>query len=285
MPGILTPARWRAQVKSDWERGAIGWERFEPELMYSLGAVDPALVRALDLKPGHRLLDVGCGSGEPSLTLAKLVAPRGEVLGLDVSRPMLEVARRRARYQGVTNARFKAGDIARFDPGPMRFDRAVSRYGLMFADDIPAALAGIRAALRPGGRAVFAVWGPVERNPYFGARARVIRPFMKEPPPDPEHAPHPLRLARPGLLARLMRRAGFRGVKSAGVAAPLTYGSLDQILEINLDVPGAIRDLYLNLSRADQRRLRGRFARALRPFQSGPLIRAPGFAWVVSGHR
>ena len=285
MPGNLTPARWRAQVKHNWEQSALGWECFEPQLMYSLAAVDPALIRALAVKPGQRLLDVGCGSGEPTLTLAKLVGPRGAVLGVDVSRPMLQVARRRARQHGVTNLRFVARDIARFEPGRARFDGATSRFGLMFVDDIAGALARIRSALKPGGRAAFAVWGPVERNPYFAARDGAIRPFLREPPPDPEHAPHPLRFARPGALARHLRQAGFKAVASAGVVTPLTYNSLDQVLAMTFGVPGPSRELYVTLSRADQRRLGQRLVGALRRFVVGPLIRAPGFAWVVSGRK
>ena len=285
MAGTLTPARWRAVVKDDWRRAAAGWERFEPQFLYSLGSVDPALIRALEPRPGHRLLDIGCGSGEPTLTLAQLVAPRGSVLGLDVSPHMLAIGRRRAKSRGVRNVRFRAGDIARFRAGLPRFHRAVSRYGLMFVDDIPAALGNIRAALMPGGRAAFAVWGPMERNPFFAVRVEATRPFTKAPPPDPERSPHPLRLARPGLLARLMRRAGFMGVKAVGVHAPLTYGGIDQYLAMNLSAPSPLRDVYLTLSRRDQRLLRDRLARGMRPFQVGPLIRAPGFAWVVSGRR
>jgi SAM-dependent methyltransferase len=285
MPGTLSPARWRATVTSDWNRAAHGWERFEPQFMHALAAVDPTLIRALELAPGDRVLDVGCGSGEPSLTLAQLVAPRGSVLGLDIARGMLAVARRRARERGVTNLRFAMGDAARFRPGRARFDRVVSRFGIMFVDDVPATLATLRAALAPRGRAAFAVWGPAARNPIFTARAEAIRPFMKALPPDPENSPNPLRFARPGKLARLVRGAGFKGVRSAGVRTPMIYGGVDEYLEMNLGVPSPLRDVYVTLSRRDQKRLRDRLARGMRPYRSGPLVRCPGFAWVVSGRR
>ena len=281
--GVLTPSRWRAMVRKDWDRGAAGWERFEPQFMYSLSSVDPSLVRALAPARGHRVLDVGCGSGEPTLLVAQLVAP-GPVLGLDVSREMLAVARRRAKSRGVTNVRFRIGDAARLETR-RRFDRVVSRYGIMFVTDVPETLARIHATLRRGGRAAFAVWGPAERNPFFRVRAEAARPFLEQPPPDPERAPNPLRLARPGLLARLMRGAGFRHVKAEGVNAPFTYAGVDEYLEMNLGVPSPLRDVHDALSRRDQMRLRDRLARGMRPFQDGPLIRAPGFAWVVSGSR
>ena len=253
--------------------------------MYMLAGADPALFRALRLTPGQRVLDVGCGSGEPSLAIAQLIAPRGRVLGLDLSPQMVAIARTRARFRGVRNARFRVGDIGRLRLGRARFDAVVSRFGLMFVEDIPRSLAALRGALRPGGRAAFAVWGPIGRNPVSQLQADASRPFMKEPPPAAESGPHPLRLGRPGTLVRLMRRAGFRGVTAVGIKVPSIYGSAEEFLAMNLGYPNPTRDLYLTLSRRDRKRMRDRFARGIRRFQHGALVRIPGFAWVVSGRR
>ncbi len=279
------PAPPRASEQAYWDRATLRWERFEPQLLYSLASVDPALFRALRLRPGLRVLDVGCGSGEPSLTIARLVAPRGSVLGLDLSPQMLAIARRRARHRGVTNARFRAGDVGRLQVGGPRFHAAVSRFGLMFVEDVARSLAAIRAALAPGGRAAFAVWGPIGRNPVSQLTAAAARPFLDEPPPPPERVPHPLRFGRRGALARLLRMAGFKGVTSVGVKAPYVYGSAEEFLVMNLDYPNPLRDLYLSLSRRDRHRYRERLARGIRRFQAGPVIRVPGFAWVVAGRR
>jgi enediyne biosynthesis protein CalE5 len=275
----------RASERAYWNRATWRWERFEPQLMYALAGVDPALFRALDLRPGQRILDVGCGSGEPALTIAQMVAPRGSVLGIDLSPDMLAIARRRARDRGVGNARFRAGDVGRLRPTGPRFHGVVSRFGLMFVDDVPGALESIRRALRPGGRVAFAVWASLERNPLSQISAEASRPFLKEPPPDPERVPHPLRFGRAGVLARLTRMAGFERVTAVGVRAPHVFGSVEDFLSMNLDFPNPLRDLYLSLSRRDQHRFRDRLARATRRYQVGPVVRVPALAWVVAGRR
>jgi len=283
-PAVMAGLRGRAwvrQVRRDWIEGAAVWERWEPQLLYSLAAVDPHLVRALDVRPRQRVLDFGCGSGEPALAIAPLVAP-GSVVGLDLSPAMLAIARRRAKLRGVRNVRFRRGDIARIRIAGS-FDRAVARYGLMFVDDIPLALARLRRLLKPRGRIALAVWGPADRNPWYVVRARAARPFLTEPPPDPEHVPGPLRLARPGLLPRLLRGAGFRNVQARGVSAPLVYRGEEEYVESSAQ--GALRVLHDSLSRRRQVELSRRLARGIRPFRDGALLRIPGFAWVVSARR
>ena len=274
-----------AATRAYWDRATLRWERFEPHFMYAHAAVDPALFRALRLRPGQRVLDVGCGSGEPSLAIAQLVAPRGSVEGLDLSPQMLVIARLRARQRGVRNVRFRVADLGRTRLARARYHGVVSRFGLMFVDDLPRVLGILRAALRPGGRAAFAVWGPMGHNPVSRLSAEATRPFLDEPPPKPECGPHPLRLGRRDALAGLMRQAGFRGVTAAGVKAPYVYGNEDEFLAMQLGYPSPLRDIYLSLTRRDQGRMRKRLARGIRRFRSGSVIRVPGFAWVVTGRR
>ena len=273
----------RRGERAFWARRAAGWERWEPVIMHSLAPVNLALLRALELAPGQRVADFGCGSGDPALAIAQWVGPRGAVLGIDLSSPMLATARRRARVLGLRNARFLHADLERFRPSRARFDRVASRFSLMFSGDVAAALKTMRDCLAPGGRAAIAVWGPMEKNPGTRLRMEAARPFMKEPPGNPETSAHPMRLARPGLLARLMRRAGYVRVKSEAVRMCWVLASLDDLVRFQID--SSLADLHRSMSRPDQRRLRERLERAFRRFQSGGIIRYPGMAWAVSGER
>jgi len=284
MASTLGGAKWRRTVREQWNEASRAWERWEAFIFAFLHPVDPVLLRALSLSPGQRVLDFGCGSGEPALQIARWIGPRGRVVGLDVAAPMLEIARRRASLLGIGNVTFRRGDIARL---PVRgpFDRVCSRFGIMFVDDVPRALEHARRALKPGGRAVLSVWGPIERNPALLLASRAVRPFLEAPPPDPEQSPNPMRLARPGLLPRLMRAAGFHDVKVAKVPTYAVYPDAEFYVASMLERAELVRMVYDRLSPAQQRQVRMRLARDVRRFPSGHALRVPGHAWVVSARR
>ena len=131
------------------------------------------------LQPGEQVLDVGCGYGATTLEAARRVAP-GPVLGVDLSGPMLSVAKDRAAGSGLANVAFEHGDVQVYPFGPARFDAVISRFGVMFFEDPVAAFANIRSAVRPGGRLVFACWQPLANNDWLlvprAARAEHVPP-------------------------------------------------------------------------------------------------------------
>jgi ubiquinone/menaquinone biosynthesis C-methylase UbiE len=280
----LSGAKWRSMVRVQWSEAAAAWDHWEPFNVSFLAPVNPVLLSALGLAPGQKVLDFGCGTGDPALEIARWVGSRGRVTGIDVATPMLEVARRRARLLGVRNAIFRRGDVTRLSARG-RFDRVTSRFGLMFADDVPRALEQVRTALKPRGRAAFAVWGPPASTPAIMLAADAVRAWAKAPPPDPEVSPHPMRLGRPGRLAGLMRRAGFRDVREDRAPCYAAFPTADAYVEMMLEIAAPVKAVYDTLSSAHQRRVRERLRRGARRHRSGRAIRIPGFAWVVSGRR
>lgn len=188
------------------------WAEMQEALDRQLAPLGRAAMAALAPTPGERLLDIGCGAGQTTLELAAAVAPGGEVLGLDISRPLLEVARARPAVPGV---RFLEGDAQTHAFEPAGFDGAFSRFGVMFFADPPAAFANIRRALKPGGRLAFVCWRAMGENPIMTAPLTAALAHLPAPsPPDPT-APGPFAFADPDRVRGILSQAGFAGVELA----------------------------------------------------------------------
>jgi SAM-dependent methyltransferase len=190
------------------------WTAAWPQRERLTDAVSPELLRAVDAQAGQRVCDVGCGGGRLTLELGRIVGPDGEAVGIDLSRPLLELARRRANEAGVANARFVLMDVQTGALEDDPFDLAVSQFGVMFFDEPMVAFSAIRAALVPGGRLVFACWQGVEHNPWHVRTA--LRSLLPPPPiPPPGKSPvGPFALGDDEYTGEVLESAGFTAVES-----------------------------------------------------------------------
>ncbi len=190
---------WAAARGEQWRAQLTGMESM-------LEPVDEPLVRALQLGGPARIAEVGCGGGGTALALLRR-APAGSLVhGFDISPSLVEVARRRARPYARAVA-FEVADMATAATDEP-YDRLVSRFGVMFFDDPPAAFANLARWLEPGGRFAFAVWGPPSENPWVTSVRDVVARIVELPRTDPD-APGPFRYADSTALLSLLARAGF----------------------------------------------------------------------------
>jgi SAM-dependent methyltransferase len=189
-----------------------GWAGSWPKREQLTDGVSAYLLAAIGARPGQRVCDIGSGGGRLALALAAEVGEEGEVVGLDISGPLVDLAAERAAEAGVANARFVRADVQTdvLDEAP--FDQAVSQFGVMFFDEPTKAFGTIRALLRPEGRFVFACWQGVEDNPWHVATA--LRTFLPPPPlPAPGKSPvGPFALGDDEYVHELLEAAAFGAV-------------------------------------------------------------------------
>ena len=188
------------------------WVAVWPRRERMTDASTPALLEALALQPGERVLDVGCGGGKATIAAARAVSPGGIAIGADISAPLTELAARRAADAGVGNVTFQVADVQQDDLDGGPFDVVMSQFGVMFFDEPVTAFTNIRAQLLAGGRMAFACWQTVDRNPWFlgSALAGIATP---PPPPAPGKSPAgPFALGEPEYTQGILEAAGFTEV-------------------------------------------------------------------------
>lgn len=264
--------------------GKVGyeWAAHSDPIDIMLAPVTQATLQALDLQAGQRVLDIGCGSGATTLEIARRVAAGGSVVGADISPQMLSVARKRAESAGV-QVQFLEADAGAHDFGAP-FDRAFSRFGVMFFELPAQAFAHIRRALRPDGRLAFTCWRSMSENPWANIPIAAIEPMLKAPLPRPDpDAPGPYAFADGAKIERILGEAGWRDVSLSRWDGDIPIGgegTLEQIASFVMKIgpcARAIADQDLDAEEARQRLIE-----RLRPLYANGRLPMPSACWIVT---
>lgn len=263
---------WNSQVGEEWVRHADAIDAMLAELTR-------ATFEALALKAGERALDIGCGSGATTLMAADRVGPSGQAVGLDISQPLLNLARRRAK--GRENVSFIEADAGAGAIAGAPFDAAFSRFGVMFFDDPVAAFANIRSALTPKGRLAFACWRPFAENHWTMLPLTSLTPMLKAPlpPPDPD-APGPFALADAAKIDRILSASGWRDISVTPWDGLAVIGAdADEAAAFLLKIGPCAR--AINEQGLDAAEARRRLVDFLTRRQSARGVALPAACWIV----
>ncbi|MFB2607503.1 class I SAM-dependent methyltransferase, partial [Rhizobium phaseoli] len=227
---------------ADWN-GQSGerWVAYQARLDAMMAVFGQAAIEAAAPAIGERVLDVGCGAGASSLDLAVRVGAGGQVLGVDISEPLIGRARERAPQD--TPVLFQVADASSAELPEGAFDILFSRFGVMFFDDPTGAFAHMRRTLKPGGRVAFVCWRGMAENDWvrlpMGAIKGILPPTA---PPDPE-ASGPFSFGDRGRVARILTAAGFTDIAIAPFDASIAFGeggtrdaAIDDAVEMTLKV-------------------------------------------------
>ena len=193
-----------------WAANAALWVRMEPMFDSVFEPVTEALLTALgDLEPRTRLLDVGCGSGS---LLVETTRWGADAVGVDISAPMVEAARRRVPAAQVLVADAESADLLALADGDP-FAQVISRFGVMFFADPGAAFANIRSATAPGAALTFMCWRSREENAMFTQGIESLTQRLDPPPPPPAPGePGPTAFADAERLRSVLEGAGWGSV-------------------------------------------------------------------------
>ena len=207
--------------------GGARWTKFAARTTTLFIPLTDALLRFAAPQPGEHVLDVGCGTARTTVELAKAVRP-GRVMGLDISRVILDAARANVAHSGADNIDLILADASTHTFAEP-FDLVFSQFGVMFFDDPVSAFANLHRALKPKGRIAFACWRTMEENPWFAVPFAEAKRFAPPPQPPPPNAPGPLAFADAKRVERILTGAGFSDIEISPRDEQLRFGSLDQL--------------------------------------------------------
>jgi SAM-dependent methyltransferase len=200
-----------------------------------LGPVADVLFAATAPSPGTRVLDIGCGCGATTLLAATAIGAAGSAVGIDLSAPMLDVARERATASGGTNTSFVHGDAQTHAFEPDSIDLVISRFGTMFFADPVAAFSNIGTALRPGERLCIATWQPLAANEWLTVPGAVLLRHTQMPEPTPGE-PGMFAQSDPETIAAVLTAAAFVDVGIEAREVTFTLGqTVDEAVEYLAD--------------------------------------------------
>ena len=212
---------WNGPGGSKW----VAHNGMMEALLHDIGFI---AINAAAPQAGEKALDIGCGCGNQTLDLARVIGTEGEVIGVDVSGPMLQLANRlyvkASAHESMARVGFVQADAAEHEFVDRHFDLLYSRFGVMFFDQPEAAFVNLRSALKPGGRLAFVCWQAAELNPFMSVPMRAALQHLPAPPPMPPGAPGPFAFADAGYLASILETAGFDQIRIDPVERPLHFG-------------------------------------------------------------
>ncbi len=219
-----------AEMKRFWnEVNGPRWVKLQHDVDTVLEPFGQLVLERAQVGSGQRVLEIGCGTGKLALDAAARVGSSGRVTGVDISEPMLALARERAERAGVTNVELVLADAQCHAFTPASFDRAISRFGVMFFEDPVAAFENIRGALVPGGRLAFVCFQAMDRNPWAMVPLGVVLRHVKDLPKPPPGAPGPFAFADRDRLQGLLERAGFGEVAIDPVEREVPMGATSDV--------------------------------------------------------
>ena len=269
-------AAWDGHEGDVWTEHADRYDRASRRVWQRF--VEGQLVGRAD-----RVLDVGCGTGGPTRHVARLAA-EGDVMGIDLSTRMLELARSRSADEGLDNVTFVRGDAQVFPFERDVFDIAVSSFGTMFFNDPVAAYTNIGGGLRRNGTIALLVWRTLQENEWLMSLRSALAVGRELPTPPPD-APTPFALANPERVRSILGSAGFDGIELKPIDEPIELGTdASDALEFAKTM-GIVEGLTAGLEQEARAQAMSNLAALFRARQTADGVLLASAAWLITARK
>lgn len=281
---MKTKAQSADDVLASWQTSSKYWNKHQDRIEEMFAPLTSALIDAAGIHSGQFVLDIGGGTGEPSLSIAPVVE-NGRVAYTDPAAGMVETARDAARRRSLTNIEFHQAPAQELPFADNTFDVAVGRLSAMFFPDVRVAMREVLRVIKPGATMAFLVWSRRDANPFFSRISDELNRFVPDEPED-EDAPGAFRFARSGKLEQVLQRAGAESVEERvvdfDIAAPV---DLDGFWELRTEMSDTFRTKLAQLNADQISELKVAAKESVKEFFSNGAMSFPAQVLIVTGKK
>lgn len=234
--------------------------------------------------PGEdgRVLDVGCGAGATTISMARRLGPTGLCVGVDISEPLLRVAKERAIAEKLGAVAFVQADAQTYAFEPGRFDSVMSRFGVMFFDNPEAAFVNIRRAARSDAKLAFVAWRSRAENPFMTTAARAAEPLLPNLSTPVAGAPGQFAFADGDRVRRILNASGWKNIDARPIDVTGNMAEQDLLIYVTKLGPVGVALQDADLDEATRARTGSVVRAAFEPYVQNGTARFTMACWLVS---
>lgn len=256
------------------------WVAMQDTLDAMFEPVERWLVDSVAAAGARRVLDVGCGTGRTTRALAARLGPAADCLGVDLSAPMLDAARRRALADG-SRARFVQADAQSHDFEGAAFDALASRFGTMFFDDPARAFTNLRHAASDHATLHLVAWRPASENAFMTAAERAAAPLLPDLPRRDPDGPGQFAWGDPSRVRPMLQAAGWTDLDVRPLDADCRFPV--SALDAYVAWMGPVGAHLQSADAATRDRVMHAVREAYAPWVQGDTVRFTAACWCVTG--
>ena len=274
--------------KDFWSgKGGDIWVERQNVMDIMLSPLGEAALNKLNFNEEENVLDIGCGCGHTTLNIAKRIEPLGNVIGLDISEPMLERAKESAVEMSITNTSFKCVDVQTEDLGDQIYSAAFSRFGVMFFEDSIAAFKNINRSLISGGCLSFVCWQSPAVNPWQSLFIQELKKFLELPSPPPR-SPGPFAFMESEYVFSILEESKFQDINIEGHEAEVNMFSgrtLSDSVKDYISINPVVTEMLRDSSEDQTTEIVNSAIEAFSPYYSEKGLIFPSATWLVTAKK
>lgn len=268
------------EEKLDWN-GVAGrnWVEAQDLLEKMLKPFQDLIVNAVFERSASQVLDIGCGTGDVAVAIAKMLRAKGHCVGVDISQPMINAATLRAKQEGVS-ASFIHADAQTHAFSPASFDMITSRFGVMFFEDSVEAFANLRRAAKDKAELRLVVWRSAEENPFMTTAERAAAPLLPNIPPRDPDGPGQFAFADRYKVQDILQKSGWTEIDIKPVDISCTMSEEELVRYLTL--LGPVGRVLHEANEQTRAQVMETILAAFAPYREGSEVRFNAACWNIS---